>query len=102
MLKKALRNALLAVAYICGVATIMFYFERFAGPDDSVILPIAMLCLFTLSAAVMGYLFFYQPAELYFANNKKGAFKLFIQTVAIFATVTALIFITLISGVFSR
>jgi hypothetical protein len=101
MMKKALRNALLAVLYICGVATLMFYGGELIGPEDSVIMPIAMLCLLTLSAAVMGYLFFYQPAELYFANNKKGALKLFLQTLAIFAGVTVVVFIALIAGIFS-
>lgn len=90
---KALRNAVLAAAYISAVASLMFYGQRFAGEGpDSVIIPIAMISLFTLSAAVMGYLFFYQPAEHYFSGDKKGAFKLFVQTVGFFAIITVIIF----------
>jgi hypothetical protein len=96
MMLKALKNALLASGYITVVASVLYFGEQFIGPDDSVLMPIAMLSLFTLSAAVMGYLFLYCPAELYFSNNKKGAAKLFAQTVGFFAIITAL----LLAGVF--
>ena len=92
MMIKALKNSVLAAAYIALVACLIFYGQGFVGPGDSVIMPIAMLSLFTLSAAVMGYLFLYQPAELYFSNNKKSAVTLFLQTVGFFAVITALIF----------
>jgi hypothetical protein len=53
---------------------------------------IALISLFTLSAAVMGYLFCYQPAQLYFEGKKKDAVRLFLQTVAVFALITVILF----------
>jgi len=95
---KALRNAVLASAYITAVATLIFYgSEHIPGPD-TVLAPIAMLSLLTLSAAVMGFLFFYEPASLFLANNKKAGVKLFFQTVAIFAGITVLVFLGLLAG----
>jgi hypothetical protein len=92
MMIKALKNAVLAAIYIVLIASLMYYGQPFVGKDDSVIMPIAMLSLFTLSAAVMGYFFLYQPIQLYFSNDKKGAFKLFVQTVGIFAIITVILF----------
>ncbi|MDO8451248.1 MAG: hypothetical protein Q7S76_00065 [bacterium] len=65
------------------------------------IAPIAVISLFTLSAAVMGYLFCYQPLELYFDGKKNEAVRYFLQTVAVFASSTVLILIVLFSRVIS-
>ncbi len=87
-MKNPFANALAAAAYIAVVASIMFYGPKATGHINSVIVPIAIISLFTLSAAVMGYLFLAQPAELYFSNNKKEAVQFFLKTVAIFAIIT--------------
>jgi hypothetical protein len=51
-----------------------------------------MLGLFVLSAAVMGFLFFYEPFQLYFTDRKQEALQFFGKTVASFACfVTALL-----------
>jgi hypothetical protein len=55
--------------------------------------------LFTLSAAVMGYLFLYQPLLLLIDGHKKSAVNLFLQTVAVFGAVTFFILILIFSGV---
>jgi heme O synthase-like polyprenyltransferase len=68
--------------------------------SNSPVAAIAVISLFTLSAAVMGYIFCYQPAQLYFDNKKKQAIKLFIQTVIAFAVMTSLVFILLFFGIF--
>ncbi|MBI2618001.1 hypothetical protein HYW58_00930 [Candidatus Kaiserbacteria bacterium] len=94
-------NALLAILYISIVTSIMYYGPKITAPKETVIVPIAFLSLFVLSASVMGFLFFYQPFQLYFNGEKTEAFKLFIQTTAIFAGITALIFIALFSGILS-
>ena len=101
MTKNPFLNALSAVAYIAIVASIMFYgMARMpAGPDKSVAVPIAVLSLFTLSAAVMAYIFVSQPLQLYLDGKKKIAINLFLQTLAVFAGITALIFILLYSRI---
>ncbi len=78
----------------------MFYGTEHAHPNNSIIVPIAVLSLFSLSAAVMGYLFLYQPILLFLDGHKKNAINLFLQTVAVFAGITILVFALLISGVF--
>ena len=91
MTKNPFVNASLAVSYIIAVALIMYYGLRQAGPEDTVLVPIAVLSLFVLSAAMMGYLFFYQPVLLYLEGEKQQAVKLFVNTLLAFAGFTAVI-----------
>lgn len=100
MTKNPVLNALAAAIYIIFIATIMFYGTKNLGPgpDSSVIAPIAAISLFTLSAAVMGYIFYLQPLQLYLDGKKKEAVNLFLQTVASFASVTAIALTLLFSG----
>jgi len=93
-------NALAATLYITVVATIPFFGKQLFGDGKSFLIPIAMLSLFTLSAAVMGYLFLYQPLLLILDGHKKDAVKLFLQTIATFAGITLVLFILLHFGVF--
>jgi heme O synthase-like polyprenyltransferase len=95
MTKNPIINALMATLYIVVVASVMFYGPKLIepSPKETVIIPIMVISLFTLSAAVMGYLFFYQPFQIYFEGDKKRAVKLFLQTVLAFAIITALILI---------
>ena len=100
MAKKALVNALLAEVYIIVVVSVINYImEGPNKPDETILIPIAMLSLFVLSAAVMGYFFLAQPAELYLAGEKKQAVNLFLSTVATFAVITGVVLLTLFSGV---
>lgn len=100
MTKNPFINAFAAAAYIAVVASLMFYAPRFAPPTNSVMVPIAMLSLFTLSAAVMGYLFVFQPLQLYLDGEKKAAVRLFLKTLAAFACLTALILFVLFLRMF--
>lgn len=100
MTKNPFINALAASVYISAVASLMFFGTEHNAPSNTVIVPIAVLSLFTLSAAVMGYLFLYQPAQLFLDGKKKQAVKLFMQTIAVFAGITAIVFALLLSGVF--
>ncbi len=98
MTKKPIYNALAATIYI--VLIVLFInsidsietgytnegLERF-------IMPIIMLSLLTLSVAVMGYIFLYQPIILFLENKKEEAIKYFIQTILFFAIITVLIFL---------
>lgn len=101
MNKNPVINAFLASLYIVLVSLIMYYGTQLLGPLNTIIGPIAVISLFTLSAAIMGYLFCYQPLQLYFDNHKKQAVNLFLQTVAVFALITAFVFLLLFSGIFS-
>ncbi len=52
------------------------------------IMPVMVISLFTLSAAVMGYIFLYQPIRMYFDNKKEEAVSLFLKTVGSFGAIT--------------
>lgn len=98
MSKNPLLNAFLSTLYVSGVASFMFYAPKYLGPEgkaDTVFAPIAMLSLFVLSAAIMGYLFLSQPAQLYLNGQRGEAVGLFLRTVAIFACFTLLAFLLL-------
>src|SRR5690349_11384068 len=100
MTKNPFINALTATVYITAVATIPFFGKELFGPGNSFLIPIAMISLFTLSAAVMGYLFLYQPLLFLLDGHKKDAVKLFLQTVAIFAGITIIVFVLLSLRIF--
>ena len=98
MTKNPFINALAAALYIIIVALFMFYssHSQLANQPDTIVAPIAMISLLTLSVAMMAYLFFYQPFQLYFNGEKKRALDLFLQTIAIFAVITILIITSLL------
>lgn len=98
MTKNPVLNALSALLYIGVVASIMFYGEHSSLKSPGLIVPVAMLSLFTLSAVVMGYIFFYQPIMLYLDGKKKQAVDLFPKTAGTFAGITLIIFLILYSG----
>ena len=92
-------NALCAIAYIVFIGAVMYFLSQTqSNKPDTFLAPILILSVFTLSAAVMGYLFLYQPLLLLIDGKKKQAVNLFLRTVAIFAGITAVIFLLLISG----
>jgi len=97
MIKKALTHAVLAEAYIVALVLLVQYGIAPADREETILIPIMMLSLFVLSAAVMGYLFLFQPAQLFIDGNKKQATTLFLSTVASFAVITGLVFLTLFS-----
>ena len=99
MTKNPFINAAAATLYITAIASFMFFGLAHSHPDNSVFMPIAFISLFTLSAAVMGYLFLYQPLMLFLDGHKKNAVNLFLQTIAVFAGITAVVLILLFSGV---
>lgn len=86
MTKNPIINALLAALYIVVlVLTITFVAPK--GPDIEIIMPIVMLSLFVLSAAVMGYIFLYQPIQMFLDGKRKEGVDLFLKTVGSFAVV---------------
>lgn len=89
-------HAAAAAFYIVAIVLIMSSFTDNAVPFE-ILIPIAMLSLFVLSAAVMGYLFLAEPFRLYMENQKQEAIVFFGKTVAAFAGFAALFVILLLA-----
>jgi hypothetical protein len=94
-MKNPLYNAVLAEGYICLVASVMFYGQPFVRGEDAVIMPIAMLSLVVLSAALMSYFFFYAPLALFLEGKKEEAVHFFLKTVGSFALMTLVAFVAM-------
>ena len=91
-------NAILAGAYIVFIVFVMTRFTDKAGPDNSMsffLIPMTMLSLFVLSAAIMSFLFVYRPLTMYLDGKKQEAVVFFGKTVGTFA-VCALVFLGLL------
>jgi hypothetical protein len=98
MSKNPLINAVGATLYIILIALVMHFGSKNIPQNASIIGPIAGISLFTLSAAVMGYIFCYQPALLLLDGKQKDAVDLFLKTTLIFGGITLLILIFFFSG----
>jgi hypothetical protein len=84
-MKKPLINATLAAGYIVLVVLVIDRFTNTPIQEPNTLIPMVMLSLFVLSAAIMSYLFVYEPIRLLIESNKSGALKMFFQTISIFA-----------------
>ena len=91
-----LLNALLATLYICVIGLVLYWGPQLVGPREGPLVPIVMLSLFVLSAAIMGYFFLSESVQLYLDGQKQEAINFFLKTVALFACITALLFLTLV------
>lgn len=99
MSKNPIINAVSASGYIVLVVGVMsFVSQTQRNKPDTFFAPITLLSLLTLSVAVMAFLFFYQPLQLFIEGKKKEAVSLFVKTVGIFAAFTAVLLILLFSG----
>lgn len=101
MTKNPFINAGAALAYIVTIALLMSYITRAVSSDVPILTPILALSVFTLSAAVMGYIFVSQPLRLYLDGEKQAGVSLFLQTIGVFAGITAVVMVLLISRIFS-
>lgn len=98
MSKNPLINAAAASLYIFAIGSFMSWGTKYAPPDDTFLAPVAVISLFTLSAALMGYLFCYMPFMLYMDGKKKQAAALFLQTVGSFGLITLVLLLLLFTG----
>jgi hypothetical protein len=81
-----------AVAYIGVVVLFMHYIETLRhDTPDTILDGLGFISLFVFSAAVMAFLFFYQPALLLIENKKTEAVSYFLKTLLTFGIVTALV-----------
>lgn len=99
MSKNPFQNGILASLYIFLVVSVITFAGKFADKPDSFLAPVAFISIFTLSAAVMAYLFCFQPVQLYLDGKKKQAVELFTKTLAVFGVITLLILIILFTGI---
>ena len=82
------QSALLAALYIIVIVSVLQLLSSVGqGGDgeDTIFIPMAMLSLFVLSAAVMGFLFGFRPVALFLEGKKQEAVTFFFKTVATFA-----------------
>lgn len=85
MFKKSFFNAIGAFSYISALVLLINSLQNPNVPDENTILiPIVMLSLFVLSAAMMGYFFVWGPLELVIEGKKQEAVKYFFITVGMF------------------
>ena len=84
MTTKPFLNALIAAGYIGIIVTILSNTEHFDAQGFGMIAPVTFLSLLVLSAALMGYLFFYQPVRLLIEGKQEEASKFLVSTIASF------------------
>ena len=89
MTKNPIINALAGLLYIVAVVSLLFLGPKIFDPVESILIPIAMLSLFVFSAATMGYIFLYQPLQLFLEGEKKESVDLFLKTLGVFAIIVA-------------
>lgn len=89
-MKKPFLHALGAALYIVGI---VFVAQIVGGAlkdqNETIIIPMTMLSLFVLSAAVMGFLFLSEPLYLLAENRKQEAITFFAKVVGFFACFVA-------------
>ena len=87
-------NAVFAVLYICTVVLFMHYIESLRhNTPDTFLDGIGAISLFVFSAAIMAFLFFYQPIVRLIENKKTEAVSYFLKTLGIFGFVTLVILV---------
>lgn len=99
MTRNPVVNGLTASAYIFVLVLFLDYGMKVGNRPETFIVPVIMISIFTLSAAVMGFLFGYQPFQLWFDGKKGEAVKLFLQTTLVFGIVTAMVALLYFNGI---
>lgn len=85
-------NALAAFAYIGAITMLLNLIKSYRhDTPDTYIDGMGILSLFVFSAAVMAFLFFYQPLCRLIAGKRAEALVYFLQTLALFGVFTALL-----------
>ena len=84
-MKKPFLHALGAASYIFLIAFGVNITAGMKTQNGTFLVPMIMLSLFVLSAAVMGFLFLSEPFYLFMDNKKHEAIAFFGKTVGFFA-----------------
>ena len=85
MMKKPFWYALAAALYIIAIVLILNSFNSLMLPEKTVFIPMMMLSLFVLSAAIMGFLFVSEPLRLFLEHRHQEALAFFTKVIGIFA-----------------
>ncbi|MCC7522684.1 hypothetical protein IT407_02710 [Candidatus Uhrbacteria bacterium] len=90
-------NALGTALYVALVASFLTYVPPmfFSKAEDTVLIPIAMLLLFVLSASITGSLVVGRPVLWYLDGKKKEAVSLFMMTLGFLFLTTIVAFAVL-------
>jgi hypothetical protein len=98
ILKHAILNALGTVLYIAAIVSLVFYAPKIVGSNgpDTVLIPIGMLCLLVLSAALTGFLVFGRPVLWYLDGKKKEALSLLAWTLGVLLAITIIVFLVVL------
>jgi len=89
-MKKPFLYALAAALYIVIIVLVVqAVTSALKNQNETIIIPMTMLSLFVLSAAVMGFLFLSEPLYLLIENRKQEAIIFFAKIVGIFACFVA-------------
>ena len=94
MNKTPLLHAIGAALYIVGIVFVVDTLIQ-SPEQETLLVPVAMLSLFVLSALVVGYLFVWEPVRLYLDNKKPQALDFFLKTLGFFAAFAVLAVIAL-------
>lgn len=95
-MKKPFIHALAAALYIVMIVLVMRDVISFLrDKQDTIVIPMTMLALFVLSAAVMGFVFLSEPVKLFIENRKQEAVDFFAKTVGFFSLFVAVFVILL-------
>lgn len=90
-------NGIGAAAYVWGIGLLINHISRLHhDTPDNMIGSIAAISLFTFSAAVMAFLFFYRPIMLLIKGNTREAIVFFLKTIGVFGTITLVVILTLV------
>ncbi len=97
MNKNPFVNAVLAALYIALVVFLMDTISKFSPKEDNIFMPMLFLGMFVLSAAVMSYLFIYEPLKLHLDNQRPEALKFFFKTLGTFAVLVGIFLFLVLS-----
>jgi len=89
-------HALAVLIYVVLVALLMNNGEKLFGSMTGIWGPVAMLLLFTVSAAVTGLLVLGRPIYLFLNGNKKEALQFLFYTLGWLVIITLVVFIGLL------
>jgi len=85
MRKTPFAHASLAALYIASLVSGGYAVCTFAGDTETIVIPMTVLSLFVISAAVMGFLFVSEPLFIAIEGKRKEAVSFFLRTVGFFA-----------------
>lgn len=96
---RGLINAILTAIYAGVISWLLFNGEwLFGNKPDNFLMPLLMLMIFVISAAITGFLVLGKPIRLYMEGLKKEAVNLFFITLgwlAVCAIIVAVLLVTL-------